>query len=56
MDISRLVSSLDNPQNASEWFRSLGIEDVERAHANLVSIAQGGITLDLLAVICDNWK
>jgi glutamate-ammonia-ligase adenylyltransferase len=56
MDISRLVSSLDNPQDASEWLQSLGIEDVERAHTNLVSIAKGGITLDLVAVICAQLK
>ena len=29
------------------------MEDVKRAHANLVNLATAGITLDLLAVICD---
>jgi glutamate-ammonia-ligase adenylyltransferase len=47
---------LDSPAAADEWLRSWGIENVARAHRNLVSLAQSGITLDLLAVICDQLR
>jgi glutamate-ammonia-ligase adenylyltransferase len=52
MSTDRLRSYLDNPAEAESWLRSFGIEDVRRAHANLVGIATAGLTLDLLADIC----
>ena len=52
-DIAALVGYLDSPKQAAEWLRAWGIESVERAHANLVSMARRGVTLDLLADICD---
>ncbi len=51
MDIERIVEFLDHPDRARQWFSSLGIEDTERAYANLRGIADSGMTLDLLAVI-----
>ena len=53
MDLSALVRYLDAPGEAVPWLKSLGIEDTARAHANLVSMADNGLTLDLLAAICD---
>ena len=53
MDIGRLHRYLDHPVEAESWLQSWGDDDVERAHANLVNLATAGITLDLLAVICD---
>ncbi len=53
MEIGRLHHFLDNPAEAEGWLRSWGLEIVERAHANLVNMATAGITLDLLATVCD---
>ena len=53
MDTSTLVQLLDSPREAASWLTSVGIEDVERAHTNLVRMAKSGMTLDLLASICD---
>ena len=53
MDIGRLHRYLDHPAEAESWLQSWGLENAPRAHANLVNIATAGVTLDLLAVICD---
>ncbi|MBI2825377.1 MAG: bifunctional [glutamate--ammonia ligase]-adenylyl-L-tyrosine phosphorylase/[glutamate--ammonia-ligase] adenylyltransferase [Planctomycetia bacterium] len=53
MDIDRLRQYLDRPAEAESWLQSWGVEDVRRAHANLVSMATAGVTLDLLAAMCD---
>jgi glutamate-ammonia-ligase adenylyltransferase len=53
MDIAELRQYLDDPTAAADWLKSLGLVDVRRAHANLLELATGGLTLDLLAVICD---
>lgn len=45
----KLQELLDNSRVAAEWLTSLGIQDCERAHGNLVSMATAGITLDLMA-------
>ncbi|MBI2478580.1 MAG: bifunctional [glutamate--ammonia ligase]-adenylyl-L-tyrosine phosphorylase/[glutamate--ammonia-ligase] adenylyltransferase, partial [Planctomycetia bacterium] len=42
---------LDSTAKARVWLRSLGIDDVKRAHRNLVAMAEAGVTLDLLAVV-----
>lgn len=52
MRTETLVQILDQASVAHDWFRSLGIEDTERAHANLISIAQTNITLDLVQELC----
>ena len=44
---------LDDPNLAADWLRSVGLVDTRRAHANLVSIASSGMTLDLVANIGD---
>jgi glutamate-ammonia-ligase adenylyltransferase len=48
-----LVQFLDHPEAAEPRLRAWGIENRDRAHANLVSIAHAGITLDLLGGLCD---
>lgn len=51
METATLVQYLDQPVAAQAWFRKLGITNLERAHRNLVSLAQAGITLDLLVTL-----
>jgi glutamate-ammonia-ligase adenylyltransferase len=53
VDLPTLRQYLDDSSAAAGWLRSLGIVDVRRAHANLVHLATSGMTLDLVAVICD---
>lgn len=53
MRVEDIHRYLDEPAEAAGWLRSLGIRDVERAHGNLVRIATAGVTLDLLAVVCE---
>ncbi len=53
MHIDALCRILDDRDQAAEWLRRLGIVDADRAHHNLVRMATGGLTLDLLAAICD---
>ncbi len=53
MRIDQLHRYLDEPSAAEPWLHSLGVVDVARAHGNLVRIATAGVTLDLLAVICE---
>ena len=53
MDIPTLRHYLDDADAAHEFLKSLGVIDFRRAHAALVSIASAGVTLDLLALICE---
>ncbi|HTN75624.1 MAG TPA: bifunctional [glutamate--ammonia ligase]-adenylyl-L-tyrosine phosphorylase/[glutamate--ammonia-ligase] adenylyltransferase [Pirellulaceae bacterium] len=53
MEIAQLVQWLDQPDAALEGLRAWGLHDVTVAHANLLAISQSGLTLDLLAVLCD---
>ena len=53
MQVESVVEYLDSPAKSREWLRSLGIDDVRRAHRNLVAMAEAGVTLDLLAIV---WK
>src|SRR5690606_28606361 len=52
MQIGEIRSILDDPQRAAAWLRPLGVVELARAHDNLVRMATGGVTLDLLANIC----
>ena len=56
MDSATLAPYHDSPAAADAWLRSWGIENVARAHRNLVSLARSGITLDLLAIICEQLR
>ena len=53
MHIDQLHRYLDDEAEADGWLRSLGFSDISRAHGNLVRIATAGVTLDLLAVMCE---
>jgi len=53
MDIPELVHYLDATEQAGTWLASWGLENTGRGHLNLVAMARAGMTLDLLAVICD---
>lgn len=55
MQIDRLRSLLDDPAEAASWLRELGFVDARTAHANLVRLASGGVPLDLLATLCDQF-
>ena len=53
MELDRLRSYLDDFKQAEPWLKGLKLVDLKRGHGNLVRMATGGITLDLLASICD---
>jgi [glutamine synthetase] adenylyltransferase / [glutamine synthetase]-adenylyl-L-tyrosine phosphorylase len=53
MNLSDLHRYLDHPAEAAGWLASWQLDDIQRAHGNLVRMAMSGITLDLLATICD---
>ena len=53
MDIATLRCYLDDADAAREFLKGLGVVDLRRAHAALVSMAATGVTLDLLVAICD---
>ena len=51
MDQATLITFLDEPERAAAWLGGLGLENLNRAQANLVGIAESGMTLDLLTAI-----
>ncbi len=53
MDLDRLHRYLDDSAEADPWLRSWGLTDPARAHGNLQRIAQHGVTLDLMGVMCE---
>jgi len=53
MDTATLNHDLDHPEIANLWLRDWGLNDPARGHASLVRIATAGVTLDLLASICE---
>ena len=52
-EIEKLVRFAEDPGAAEPWLRSLRVENVERAAANVRSIVNSGLTLDLAANICE---
>ena len=52
MEIATLRQYLDDAAAAQPWLRALGVADLKRAHASLLSVAAAGLPLDLLAGIC----
>ncbi|MBN1590252.1 MAG: hypothetical protein JW888_12125 [Pirellulales bacterium] len=54
MDIDTLRQYLDDSDTAAVWLSSLGLADPARARATLVEMAASGITLDLMAAMCDH--
>lgn len=53
MQIETLNRYLENPVAGTAWLSGWKLDDVLRGHSNLVHIATAGVTLDLLATICD---
>lgn len=53
MQLDHVVKLLDDAGQAKKWLASLGVCNTARAHANLMGMAQAGITVDLMCVICD---
>src|SRR5690242_13850957 len=53
IDESELRRLLDDPSAAESWLREWGVADTTRAHTCLLRLADFGVTLDLLAVLCD---
>ena len=53
MQVDQLHRYLDNSATAAEWLHGCNLTDIDRAHGNLVRMATSGITLDLLAVTCE---
>jgi glutamate-ammonia-ligase adenylyltransferase len=53
METSQLRLYLDHPHEAAGWLGTWGVDDVDRAHASVMRMATAGITLDLVANICD---
>src|SRR5688572_6512303 len=52
MQITTLVSVLEQPHVAAEQLERWGLRDIHRAQARLVELAGLGLTLDLLASLC----
>ena len=52
MEISTLVSVLDQPHLAADHLHDWGLADVRRGQQILLELAETGLTLDLLASIC----
>lgn len=53
MEIATLVSVLDHPHQAAQQLHSWGLHDVHRAQRELLELAESGLTLDLLAILCE---
>ena len=55
MQIDRLNTLLDSPEEASNWLASLGVVNTRAASQALTNIALSGLPLDLLGTICDQF-
>src|SRR5262245_46369429 len=53
MHIATLVSVLDHPHHAAELLHRWGVRDLGRARQTLEELAETGLSLDLLAGLCD---
>jgi len=53
MHIATLVSVLDQPQQAAEHLHEWGLRDVQRGQQILTELAESGLTLEMLATLCE---
>src|SRR5690242_10717930 len=53
MEIATLVGILDQPQLAADQLRRWGLANIERGRQLLLQLADCGLTLDLLAAVCE---
>jgi glutamate-ammonia-ligase adenylyltransferase len=52
MPLAELRRRLDDAGAAEAWLKSWGVADVPRTHAALLRLAELGVTLDLLDILC----
>lgn len=55
MNIVQLRQYLDEPDTAGPLLDALHLKQTATGHANLRRMAEGGVTLDLLATLCDQF-
>lgn len=48
----QVIDWLDHPEAALRWTQTSRLVNARRAHENLVSLAKAGVTVDLLASLC----
>jgi glutamate-ammonia-ligase adenylyltransferase len=53
MEIATLVNVLDHPHVAADRLQGWGLRDVRRGHRLLLELIEAGLTLDLLAAVCN---
>src|SRR5688572_21291825 len=53
MQIATLVGILDQPHLAADHLRGWGLADVHQGRELLLQMADSGLTLDLLAALCE---
>src|SRR4029079_4062693 len=53
MEISTLSSVRDQPHLAADFLQGWGVRDIAKAQSVLLALAKNGLTLDLLATICE---
>ena len=56
MDPDQLRHYLDDPRQADRWLQQLNLSNADRAHHNLLQLAELGITLDLLAQLAAQFE
>ncbi|MEX2168936.1 MAG: hypothetical protein WD851_06480 [Pirellulales bacterium] len=55
MEIDQLRRYLDEPAEADGWLSTLQLSPQAASHANLRRMAEAGVTLDLLGVLCEQF-
>ncbi|MDC0936431.1 bifunctional [glutamate--ammonia ligase]-adenylyl-L-tyrosine phosphorylase/[glutamate--ammonia-ligase] adenylyltransferase, partial [Pirellulales bacterium] len=55
MQAAQLRTLLEAPDSLAEWLRPLGFRDVRAGHASLLRLAETGLPLDLLGMICEQF-
>jgi len=53
MSVPAIETCLDRQSAAAAWLQGLGVADARRGHGNLLGMAEAGLTLDLMAAICE---
>lgn len=56
MEIDQLRRYLDEPAEADGWLSTMQLSPAAASHANLRRMAEAGVTLDLLDVLCEQFR
>ncbi len=56
MQTELLRRRLDHPSESAQWLASLSLSNPAIGHSNLLRMAEAGVPLDLLGVICDQFQ